>query len=93
MVTPSLTDWLQTSRLMVVEVDPPAGRVRVREASDRCSDLSCREQTVVVSEEGATADLGTLNPGDIVKLESSSAGLDRIVVLRRAWEEWASPEL
>jgi hypothetical protein len=89
----SLTDWLQTNRLMVVEVDPPAGRVRVREASEHCSELSCREQTLVVSEEGVTADLGTLNPGDIVKLESSAAGLDRIVVLRRAWEEWASPEL
>ena len=91
--TQNLTEWLQTNRMMVVEVDPPTGRVRVREASDRCSDLSCREQTLLVSEEGVTADLGTLNPGDIVKLESSAAGLDRIVVLRRAWEEWASPEL
>ena len=89
----SLTEWLQASRLLVVEVDKGEGRVRVRGAEDRCSELSCREQTLVVTDEGTTGDLDALNPGDIVKIEAPTGQPQRIVVLRRAWEEWASPEL
>jgi hypothetical protein len=90
----SLTDWLQEHRLLVVEVDASRGRVRVRGADDTCSELSCRSETVVVTDDATTTDLGALNPGDIVRVESQSAGRpERIVVLRRAWEEWASPEL
>ena len=92
-MTQSLTDWLQQSRLLVVEVDKGQGRVRVRGAQDVCTELSCQEQTVVVSEEGTTADLDALNPGDIVKVESRAGRPEKIVVLRRAWEEWASPEI
>jgi hypothetical protein len=89
----SLTDWLQQSRLLVVEVDKDRGRLRVRGPQDECTELSCQAQTLVVSEEGATADLEALNPGDIVKVESRAGHPERIIVLRRAWEEWASPEL
>ena len=92
-LTQSLTEWLQQSRLVVVEVDPAARRLRVREASERCSDLGCRAETLVVTDEGESADLGILNPGDVVKVESGRDGPERIVLLRRAWEEWASPEL
>lgn len=92
-MTQGLTDWLQQSRLLVVEVDAERGRVRVRGAEDRCSELSCQGQTLVVTDEGTTADLRTLNPGDIVKVDSDAGRVQRIVVLRRAWEEWASPEL
>ncbi len=92
-MTQSLTDWLQQSRLMVVQVDKDQGRLRVQGAGDACTELSCREQTLVVTDEGAVADLGVLNPGDIVKVESAAGRAERIVVLRRAWEEWASPEL
>jgi len=92
-MTQSLTDWLQQSRLIVVEVDQAAGRLRVRAADDSCSDLSCRAQTAVVTDEDANGDLGTLNPGDIIKVEPSADRPEKIVVVRRAWEEWASPEI
>jgi hypothetical protein len=92
-MTQSLTDWLQRSRLMVVEVDTKEGRLRVRGAEDACTELSCREQTLVVTDEGTTSDLNALNPGDIIRIESASGHPEKIVVLRRAWEEWASPEL
>jgi hypothetical protein len=88
-----LTDWLQQNRFLVVEVDKGQGRVRVRGAEDRCSELSCQERTLVVTDEGATTDLDTLNPGDIIKVDSSAGRADRLIVVRRAWEEWASPEL
>ncbi|MGH7322103.1 MAG: hypothetical protein ACRELA_21110 [Candidatus Rokuibacteriota bacterium] len=90
-MTPSLTDRLQQSRLLVVAVDRDQGRVRVK--GDACEDLSCHEDTVVVTDDGGTAGLDALNPGDIVKVESAAGQPRRIVVVRRVWEELASPEL
>ena len=87
------TVWLQDNRLVVVSVDPDRRRLRLRGAQDACSDLQCGQDTVVVADEDTTPGLDALGPGDIVKLESSEAGSTRIVVLRRAWEEYASPEL
>jgi hypothetical protein len=92
-MTQSLTDWLQQSRLMVVEVNRREGRLRVRGADDACTELTCRDQTLVVSDEGGVGDLSALNPGDIIKIEPATGHPAKIVVLRRAWEEWASPEL
>lgn len=92
-MTQSLTDWLQEHRLVVVAVDKAQGRLRVRGTKDVCSDLSCQGETVVVTDEGMTTDLDALNPGDIVKVEPAAGRPERIIVLRRAWEEWASPEL
>jgi hypothetical protein len=90
-MTQSLTDWLQQSRLTVVMVDPERSRLRVK--GEGCSDLACHEHTVVVTEEGLEAPLGALNPGDVVRLDEVDGGVSRIVVLRRAWEQIASPEL
>jgi hypothetical protein len=90
---PRPTDWLQESRLVVVSVDPVSRHLRLRGAQDACSDMSCGRDTVVVADEEITSALDALSPGDIVKIESSGAGPTRIVVLRRAREEYASPEL
>ena len=87
----SLTDFLQASRLTVVDVNKDAGRIRVRDAADICTDLIC-QGTLVVTEEEQRTDLGLLNPGDIIKIEAQDGRAQKIVVLRRAWEEIASPE-
>lgn len=89
----SLTERIQQGRLMVVQVDKNRGRVRVKGDADACTDLSCSEQTLVVNEEGAKADLDALNAGDIVKIEPADGRPERIVVVRRVWEELASPEI
>jgi hypothetical protein len=78
---------------VVISVDPDRRHLRVRGAEDECSELSCSRDTVVVTDEETTGTLDALNPGDIVKVESSGTGPTRIVVLRRVWEEYASPEL
>jgi hypothetical protein len=88
----SLTDWLQQSRVVVVAVDPAARRVRVKSEAQACTDLSCSERTLVMTDEGAPAGLASLNVGDIVRVEESSGRTDRIVVVRRVWEELTSPE-
>jgi hypothetical protein len=89
-MTQSLTDWLQHNRLIVVSVDKSAGRIRVKGQGDACTDLACGERTVVVSDEGSGLD--TLNAGDIIRLEGDTDRPERIVVVRRAWDELTSPE-
>jgi hypothetical protein len=88
----SLTDWLQQSRLVVVGVDLERRRVRVKGEADACTDLSCSERTLVVTDEGALPDLSALNAGDIVKIEGAADRPERIVVVRRVWDELTSPE-
>jgi hypothetical protein len=92
-MTQSLTDWLQQNRLIVVSVDPSTHRLRVKGVADVCTDLSCSERTVVVTDDVASGGLGALNAGDVVKLDGGTAGKpERIVLVRRAWEELTSPE-
>ena len=92
-MTQSLTEQIQRSRLVVVEVKGAEGRLRVRGEADMCTELSCSEETLVVTDEDAKAGLDTLHPGDIIKIEPAGGRPDRIVLLRRAWDELASPEV
>ena len=88
----SLTDWLQQSRVVVVGVDPVSRRVRVKGEADACTDLACSERTLVVTDDGAAPSLDSLNAGDIVRVEEKAGRAERIVVVRRVWEELTSPE-
>lgn len=92
-LVPHPTEWLQDTRFVIVSVDLEGQTLRVRGARDACSELSCGQDAIVVSDDGSDGTLRTLNPGDIVKLETLDSGATRIAVLRRAWEEYASPEL
>ena len=94
-VNENLTERLQQTRLMVVEIDREHGRLRVK--GDACSDLSCHEQVIVLTEDGTIAGVDALYPGDIVRVETDVAeggvSVAKVVVLRRVWESIASPEL
>jgi hypothetical protein len=92
-MTLSLTDWLQQNRLVVVSVNASTRHVRLKSAADVCTDVSCSEQTVVVGDENGVTGLDALNAGDIVRLDGGTpARPERIVVVRRVWEELTSPE-
>ena len=88
----SFTESLQRDRHIIVSVDTSKGTVRVKGLADACTDLSCSEQTLVVSDEGTRADLALLNAGDIVRLEGPGTRPERIIVVRRVWDELSSPE-
>jgi hypothetical protein len=88
----SLTDWLQQSRFVVVAVDPARRSLRVKGEAEMCTDLSCSERTLVVSDDGTAPDLTALNAGDVVKIEEKAGRPERIVVVRRVWEELTTPE-
>jgi len=88
----NLTGVIQTDRMTVLEVNKEThqivslnsvGRVRVAEVSTKA---------VVVTEDKKAADLALLNAGDLIQVESRDGQIQRIVVLRRAWQETASPE-
>ena len=91
----SLTDRLQQTRLMIVEVDRERGRLRVK--GETCTDFACHARTIVLTEEGTLAGIEALYPGDIVRLEEEVAAdglaVAKVVVLRRVWEAIASPEI
>lgn len=88
----SLFENLQTSRLTVVEVLKEAGRLRVKGPADVCTDVSCGAEAVVEASEGPTGGLEALMPGDIIRLAPSPRGGQRIVIVRRVWDELTSPE-
>jgi hypothetical protein len=88
----TLTDWLRHSRLVVVDIQREFGRVRVRSQAGGCSDLTCGAQAVVVDETGTSGSLDTLNPGDVIKVATEAGQPDRLVVVRRVWDELSSPE-
>ncbi len=89
----SLTDSIQQDRHIIVAIDAARGTVRVKGFADVCTDLSCSEQTLVVSDDkGGRGDLTALNAGDIVRLEGPVGRPARIVVVRRVWDELSSPE-
>lgn len=88
----SLSERLQVSRLTVVEVLKEAGRIRVKGPADACTDVSCGAEAVVEATEGPTGGLEALNAGDIIRLEPGPRGGQRIMVVRRVWDELTSPE-
>lgn len=90
-MTQSLTDWLNQSRLVVVSVDAGSGRVRLKGVEEVCTDLTCGVETRVTSDD-VNGGLEALNPGDIVRVESRGAEAHHIVVVRRVWDEFSSPE-
>ena len=46
----------------------------------------------MVCDESTGHDLGVLNAGDIVRLEGPVGFPQRVVVVRRVWDEYSSPE-
>ncbi len=86
-----LTDELQQGRFVVVAADPDTRTLRIRSDTDMCREMSCHEETVVMTADGP-GHLGTLNAGDIVKVTLAAGRAQEIVVVRRVWEELSSPE-
>lgn len=87
-----LSTAVQLARHTVLNVDPAArrflsltgtGQVRVSEVS---------KGALVVTEETQRAGLALLKPGDVIRVEAPHGPIQRIVVLRRGWQELESPE-
>jgi hypothetical protein len=62
----------------------------VKAVEEVCTDLSCHGAQVF-DESGASA-LDNVYPGDIIKMEHRDGRVHEITVVRRAWDEYSSPE-
>jgi hypothetical protein len=87
----SLTDSLKHERFQVVDVDRAEGRLRVKAIEDLCTDLSC-QGAQVIDELGDACTLDRVFPGDIVTMSEKDGRVQEIAVVRRAWDEYSSPE-
>jgi hypothetical protein len=87
----SLTESLEHERFQVVDVDRAAGRLRVKAVQDVCTDHACLGARVL-DEAGDASTLDRVYPGDIVTMRQADGGVREITVVRRAWDEYSSPE-
>jgi hypothetical protein len=87
-----LTGALQAGRHTVLNVDPAARRVLSLTGTGRVSVSEVDKEARVVTDETQDASLAFLKPGDVIRVEARSGQVQKIVVLRRGWQELESPE-
>jgi hypothetical protein len=88
----NLTAAVQTGRLTVLNVNREANQIVSLNSEGRVRVTGVSNNAVVVTEDKKAADLTLLKPGDLIQLEPRDGQIQRILVLRRAWQEAASPE-
>jgi hypothetical protein len=91
-VAENLTNAIQTDRMTVMEINRTAGQIVCVNSRGRVHVHKLTNDAVVVTDEKKTGDLGSLNTGDVIKAELRAGRIQKIVVLRHAWHEAASPE-
>jgi len=84
-----LSGAVQMGRQTVLNVDPAARRFLSLTGTGQ---VRVSEGTLVVTEEAQGGGLALLKPGDVIRVETPHGQIQRIVVLRRGWQELESPE-
>jgi len=87
-----LTGAVQMGRQTVLNVDPAARRVVSVTGTGQVRVSEVNRGTLVLTEETQGAGLALLKPGDVIRVEPRHGQIQRIVVLRRGWQELESPE-
>jgi translation initiation factor IF-1 len=88
----SLTAAIQTGRMTVLKVNREANQIVSLNSEGRVRVTTVSNKAVVVTEDKKAADLTLLNAGDLIQVEPRDGQVQRIRVLRRAWQETTSPE-
>jgi hypothetical protein len=79
-------------RQTVLNVDPAARRFLSVTGTGQVRVSEVNRGTLVLTEETQGAGLALLKPGDVIRVEPPNGQIQRIVVLRRGWQELESPE-
>jgi len=87
-----LSESIQASRMTVVEINRESRRMVCVNSLGRLSEHRVTNEAKVVTDNKTAADLALVNAGDIIKADLRAGRIQRIVVLRHAWIESASPE-
>jgi len=88
----NLTAAIQTGRMTVLKVNREANQIVSLNSEGRVRVTGVSNKAVVVTEDKKAADLALLNAGDLIQVEPRDGQIQRILVLRRAWQETTSPE-
>lgn len=86
-----LTASIQAGRPTVLTVDENARRLLALNATGRVLVTDVSSGAQVVTEDRKATALALLKPGDVIRVEPANGRVQRIVVLRHAWGEMASP--
>jgi hypothetical protein len=87
-----MTRAVQMGRDTVLTVDPSVGRVLSLTGTGEVRVSEVSKSVTVVTDERQRASLALLRPGDVIRVEAPRGQIQRIVVLRRSWQELESPE-
>jgi hypothetical protein len=87
-----LTGAVQSGRHTVLNVDPATRRVLSLTGTGQVSVSEVDRSARVVTDETQDATLALLRPGDVIRVEAPYGHIQKIVVLRRGWQELESPE-
>jgi hypothetical protein len=87
-----LSGAVQMGRQTVLNVDPAARRFLSVTGTGQVRVSEVNRGTLVLTEETQGAGLALLKPGDVIRVEPRHGQIQRIVVLRRGWQELESPE-
>jgi len=87
-----MTASIQTSRMTVMEVRRDARQIVCVNSQGRVHVHKVTGKAVVVADDKPTIDLGSLTTGDVIKAELRGGQIQKIVVLRHAWDEAAGHE-
>lgn len=89
-----MSNAIQAGRMTVLQVEKNASRIYGLETDGRLRVVEFDKDALpqVVADGTARHDLGLLNAGDIIKVESKDGRAQKIAVLRHASDEIASPE-
>jgi hypothetical protein len=87
-----LSGAVQMGRQTVLNVDPTARRFLSVTGTGQVRVSEVNRGALVLTEETQGAGLPLLKPGDVIRVEPAHGQIQRIVVLRRGWQELESPE-
>jgi hypothetical protein len=87
-----LSGALQMGRQTVLNVDPAGRRFLSVTGTGQVRVSEVNRGALVLTEETQGAGLALLKPGDVIRVEPAHGQIQRIVVLRRGWQELESPE-
>jgi hypothetical protein len=91
-IAQDLTAAIQTGRMTVVDINRETRRIVCLNSLGKVHEHRVTADAKVTTEDKTASDLALLNPGDVVRAELRAGQIQKIVVLRHAWHETASPE-
>ena len=80
------------TRMTVLDVDEKAGRLVAVNANGRVLESEVGGRTEVVAEGKSIGRVALLQAGDVIRFEPAAGRVQRIVLLRHAWQPLESPD-